>query len=112
MGEYTPSTVPGCRAPHFVLADGTSVYDQFTAGYTAIATPGADTEALVATAAERGIPFRVIEVEPSLLPEAYTQPITIVRQDQQVAWRGVGADAAEAAELWELLRGARVAVSA
>lgn len=112
IGEYTPSTVPGCRAPHFVLADGTSVYDQFTAGYTAIATPGADTEALVATAAERGIPFRVIEVEPSLLPEAYTQPITIVRQDQQVAWRGVGADAAEAAELWELLRGARVAVSA
>src|SRR5674476_326942 len=27
MGEFTPSTVPGCRAPHLWLADGRSLYD-------------------------------------------------------------------------------------
>src|SRR5690606_34976219 len=27
MGGFTPSTVPGCRAPHFWLADGRSLYD-------------------------------------------------------------------------------------
>lgn len=110
MGEYTPSTVPGCRAPHFLLDDCSSVYDQFTSGYTAIVEPGTDTTALVDAAQERGIPFRVIEVAD--LPKTYTAPITIVRQDQHVAWRGLSVDAAKAAELWELLRGARVAVSA
>ena len=29
MGEFTPSTVPGCRAPHFWLSDGRSLYDAF-----------------------------------------------------------------------------------
>ena len=34
MGDFTPSTVPGCRAPHFCLADGRSLYDAFGADYT------------------------------------------------------------------------------
>ena len=34
MGSFTPSTVPGCRAPHFWLADGRSLYDAFGPGYT------------------------------------------------------------------------------
>jgi len=27
MGSFTPSTVPGCRAPHFWMPDGQSAYD-------------------------------------------------------------------------------------
>src|SRR5690606_25610141 len=34
MGGFTSSTVPGCRAPHFWLASGRSVYDAFGADYT------------------------------------------------------------------------------
>jgi 2-polyprenyl-6-methoxyphenol hydroxylase-like FAD-dependent oxidoreductase len=111
MGVYTPSTVPGCRAPHFVLADGTSFYDRLTAGFTLVARPESDSEALAAEAERRGIPFRVIEVEAADLPAEYHLPLTLVRQDQQVVWRGERADAEAAAELWELLRGAGVAAS-
>src|SRR5207253_4302454 len=34
MGSFTESTVPGCRAPHFWLPDGRSLYDAFGQGYT------------------------------------------------------------------------------
>ncbi|WP_223585868.1 FAD-dependent oxidoreductase [Microbacterium sp. OVT16B] len=112
MGAYTPSTVPGCRAPHFRLADGTSFYDLLTSGYTLVARPGADGSALAALAAEaerRGIPFAV--VDGSTAPTEYRFPLTLVRQDQHVVWRGEGADAAASAELWDLLRGAVAARS-
>ncbi len=34
MAEFTPSTVPGCRLPHLVLADRASLYDRLGEGYT------------------------------------------------------------------------------
>ncbi|WP_251447902.1 FAD-dependent monooxygenase [Microbacterium sp. USTB-Y] len=105
MGSYTPSTVPGCRAPHFRLADGTSLYDLLSAGYTAVCAPGAPAAVLAAAAELRGIPFSVVEVAEGL-PAEYDQPITLVRQDQTVVWRGAAPTAPEAAALWELLRGA------
>ncbi|WP_406636754.1 FAD-dependent oxidoreductase [Amycolatopsis sp. WGS_07] len=104
MGSYTPSTVPGCRAPHFLLADGSSLYDHFSPGYTAITTGGVDVSVLANEAANRGIPFAVVEAE--TLPDEYLCPITLVRQDQTVVWRGAPPDRADAAELWEKLRGA------
>lgn len=107
MGEYTPSTVPGCRAPHFPLEDGSSLYDRLSAGYTLVARRGTDAAALAAEAEARGIPFRIVEVDATALPPEYRMPLTLVRQDQQVVWRGQAVDADRAAELWELLRGAR-----
>ncbi|MGS0562641.1 FAD-dependent oxidoreductase [Microbacterium aurugineum] len=108
MGEYTPSTVPGCRAPHFRLADGTSFYDLLSDAYTLVVRDGADGSALAAAAAERGIPLTLLEVDAGILPVEYRHALTLVRQDQHVVWRGDGADAATAADLGELLRGARV----
>lgn len=108
MGEYTPSTVPGCRAPHFRLADGTSFYDLLSDGYTLVVRDGADGSALAAVAEDRSIPLAVVEVDRATLPPEYSRALTLVRQDQQVVWRGDRADAATADELWELLRGARV----
>lgn len=105
MGSYTPSTVPGCRAPHFRLADGTSLYDRLSAGYTAVCAPGVPVAVLAAAAELRGIPFAAVEVAEGL-PAEYDQPITLVRQDQTVVWRGAAPTAPEAAALWELLRGA------
>ncbi|MFC4137577.1 MULTISPECIES: FAD-dependent oxidoreductase [unclassified Microbacterium] len=111
MGEYTPSTVPGCRAPHFRLADGTSFYDLLSPGYTLVARPGSEPAELASEAELRGIPLSVVEADDDVLPAEYRFPLTLVRQDQQVVWRGEQADAATAAELWELLRGARVAAA-
>jgi 2-polyprenyl-6-methoxyphenol hydroxylase-like FAD-dependent oxidoreductase len=34
MGDFEASTVPGCRAPHFWLKDGRSLYDAFGPTYT------------------------------------------------------------------------------
>ncbi len=104
MGSYTPSTVPGCRAPHFTLADGSSLYDHFSPGYAVIAGRGVDISVLTGEAARRGIPLAVVEVD--TLPDEYLCPLTVVRQDQTVVWRGAPPDRAAAAELWEKLRGA------
>ena len=71
MGGFTASTVPGCRAPHFWLEDGTSLYDHFTQGYSLISAQGSETAPLVQEARNRGIPFTVIEVAPGLLPAEY-----------------------------------------
>ena len=34
MYEFTPSTVPGCRAPHFFLPNGQSLYDLLGPDYS------------------------------------------------------------------------------
>ena len=91
MGEYTPSTVPGCRAPHFWLADGESVYDKLGEYYTIIANSSADTaelRPLLAEARAQRVPTTVIVASAEELPGEYTHAFTIVRQDQHVAWRG------------------------
>ena len=50
--NYLPSALPGARAPHAWLHDGSSLYDHFGTGFTLLALPSA-AEACVA-AAERG----------------------------------------------------------
>ncbi|GLY68953.1 FAD-dependent monooxygenase [Amycolatopsis taiwanensis] len=112
MGTYVPSTVPGCRAPHFTLADGSSLYDHFSPGYTAVVARGSVVAVLTVEAERRGIPFRVVEVDADALPKEYRCPITLVRQDQTVVWRGGTPDRETAAQLWETLRGNRIEAAA
>lgn len=106
MGGFTPSTVPGCRAPHFWLADGRSLYDALGAGYTLLRLDAkVDVQPLVAAARARQLPLKVLDLQGEALPEAYRHKLVLCRSDQHVAWR---ADAvpADAAALVELLRGA------
>ena len=89
MGGFTPSTVPGCRAPHFWLADGRSLYDAFGPGYTLLrldATAGV-TE-LAAAAQAREMPLAVLDVLASEVPPAYQHKLVLCRADQHVVWRG------------------------
>lgn len=89
MGGYTPSTVPGCRAPHFVLPDGTSLYDRLGLYYTVIVQGAAEDAAPLVEAARRAsAPLDVVAVPPGAAPEEYTRRFTLVRQDQHVIWRG------------------------
>ena len=88
MNSYTPSTVPGCRTPHFWLEDGRSLYDAMGPEFTLLRfDPEVDVAALDAAARMRGLPLRILDVEPpdSVLPES--DKLVLSRPDQHVAWR-------------------------
>jgi len=88
MGGFTPSTAPGCRAPHFWMADGRSLYDAFGAGYTLLRFDhGVDIKALQAAASTQGVPLTVLDIEGVSVPESYRHKLVICREDQHVAWR-------------------------
>ncbi len=89
MGAFTPSTVPGCRAPHFWLADARSLYDAFGPGYTLLRFDrAADVSALVQAAGACGMPLTVLDVDAADIPPAYRHRLVLCRADQHVAWRG------------------------
>ena len=89
MGSFTASTVPGCRAPHFWLADGRSLYDAFGAGYTLLRFPPfVEVSALQEAAARVRMPLKLLDITAHEVPEAYRHKLLICRDDQHVAWRG------------------------
>ena len=90
MGSFTPSTVPGCRAPHFCLADGRSLYDAFGPGYTLLRFDAhADVTALVRAAEACRVPLQVLDpVARDVVPERYRHKLVLCRADQHVVWRG------------------------
>ncbi|MGN1057026.1 MAG: FAD-dependent oxidoreductase [Comamonas sp.] len=91
MGDYTASTVPGCRLPHLWLDANTSLYDALGPGYTLVAmSADAGIAALQAAANARGIPLKVLQLDPSqhAVPATYTHHFVICRPDQHVVWRG------------------------
>jgi 2-polyprenyl-6-methoxyphenol hydroxylase-like FAD-dependent oxidoreductase len=106
MSEYTPSSVPGCRLPHFWLADGVSLYDRLGMGYTLVRTdPDEAATALLAAGEQAGVPITLLDVTPAAeVAEHYRYPLLLVRPDQHVAWRGKATDVA-AAQLIDTIRG-------
>jgi 2-polyprenyl-6-methoxyphenol hydroxylase-like FAD-dependent oxidoreductase len=113
MGTYTPSTIPGCRLPHFWLADGRSLYDALGAGYTLLRfdskTPA---EPLLEAARRRGVPLTMLDVQPGreFDKDVYARALVLARPDQHIAWRG-DALPADCASLVELIRGATVRIA-
>lgn len=89
MGDYTPSTVPGCRTPHLWLRDGRSLYDAVDgSGYALLRFDAAvDAEPLLAAAKRRGVPLRLHDVDTDH-DGLYRHALVISRPDQHVAWRG------------------------
>lgn len=89
MGGFTASTVPGCRAPHFWLKDGSSLYDAFGAGYTLLSfNRETDVSAFVSAAQASDIPLKVLALANEEKPMEYRHAIVICRSDQHVVWRG------------------------
>jgi len=95
MNLYTPSTVPGCRTPHFMREDGSSLYDAMGPEFTLLRFDAAiDVAALEAEARARGVPLRVLDIEPALDGKNKSAAIfdgsalVLSRPDQHVAWRG------------------------
>jgi 2-polyprenyl-6-methoxyphenol hydroxylase-like FAD-dependent oxidoreductase len=111
MGSYTPTLIPGCRLPHFWLADGTPLYDALGPGFTLLRLdPDAGVQGLVDAAARRGVPLKILEIAPGkdFDPSVYTRKLVLARPDQHIAWRG-DALPADGLGLIDLIRGASMA---
>ena len=90
MHEYTPSSVPGCRLPHFWLRDGRSLYDAVGSDHTLLRfDPTVDVSGLLSAAAHAGVPLTLLDIDADELPEAYRHRLVLSRPDQHVAWRGI-----------------------
>jgi hypothetical protein len=109
MGSFTASTVPGCRAPHFWLEDGRSVYDELGQAYTLLCLKPTDPDKLrlFANAAESyGMPLKIVDVSGlTQIPPEYLHTYVMVRSDAHTVWRGHEIDAVSALQLMAVLCG-------
>lgn len=105
MGAFTPATTPGCRTPHFWLADGRSLYDSARHCYTLLRFDSAIAVApLLNAAAQYGVPMQLLDIAPSSATAIYQHKLLLSRPDWHVAWRG-NAVPADPSALIDLLRG-------
>jgi 2-polyprenyl-6-methoxyphenol hydroxylase-like FAD-dependent oxidoreductase len=88
-GGYTPSAVPGCRAPHLWLEDGSSLYDHFGADFCLLKLdPLVDTAPIESAAERLSMPLNVCELDNAEARSLYERKLVLIRPDQHVAWRG------------------------
>jgi hypothetical protein len=103
---YTPSSVPGGRAPHWWIHERESLFDRLGAGFTLLrlgpAAPQA--ESIERAAAARKIPLDIVTVDEPGILELYGKPLVLLRPDQHVAWRG-GQAPADAEGLLDVVTG-------
>jgi 2-polyprenyl-6-methoxyphenol hydroxylase-like FAD-dependent oxidoreductase len=93
---YTPSSVPGGRAPHLWLdaarGTGSSLFDRLGRYFTLLRFASADTAALERAAADAGVPLDVVDIRHDIphpqAHELYPRKLALVRPDQHMAWRG------------------------
>jgi hypothetical protein len=109
MGSFTPSTVPGCRAPHVWLSEGVSLLDALGPGYTLVCSdqaPADSTACLQAAMTAARIPLHVLPATPGLAwPATYQHRWHLIRQDSHVVWRGNDITPAVAQAVTDRLRG-------
>ncbi|MBL6938240.1 MAG: FAD-dependent monooxygenase [Alphaproteobacteria bacterium] len=102
MGDVTPSTVPGCRMPHFWVGHD-SVYDLLGPVYTLLRfNPAREVKGLVESAERAGLPLKVLSLERPKSPTVFKDDLLIVRRDQHIVWR-VGSVPADPNDLLKML---------
>lgn len=93
-GRYTPSTVPGSRAPHLFLQDGTtSIFDLYGKGFTVVdfTSGGELSSRFLDTAAGLSIPLtRVYLPKESHAHNVWQCDVGLIRPDGFVSWRTKG----------------------
>ena len=90
--DYAPSAAPGCLAPHHWLSGDVSLYDRFGAGLTLLVLDPDAAEAMKTArneAAASGTPLAIVQLDDPALRALYHAPLTLIRPDQHVAWRGL-----------------------
>ena len=109
--RYTPSGVPGGRAPHYWLNAGRGYGDSLvrSVGRGLHAAPAGrqsrGRRGARGRAQQRGVPFKVLDVPQADARDLYGADLALVRPDQYVAWRG-NAPPADAERLLAQLVGA------
>nr|MBF0681100.1 2-polyprenyl-6-methoxyphenol hydroxylase [Pseudomonas sp.] len=87
---YTPTTRPGCRAPHGWLQDGRSTLDLYGRGFVLVCR-GNDEDDLISlrkAVQELAVPLSIEQVRETDISELYQRRYVLVRPDGHVAWRG------------------------
>ncbi len=88
--RYTPSSVPGGRAPHAWRADGSALMDGFGRGFTLLrlGPNAANGDAFAGAAKRLGIPWQTLHAGEPAIVEHYGRSLVVIRPDHHVAWRG------------------------
>ena len=89
--NYVPSALPGCRAPHAWLHDGSSLFDHFGQGLTLLSQPSAASACLDAArrdAQALRIPLTTLAADNPAVTVLYPRKLTLIRPDQHIAWAG------------------------
>ncbi|MEQ9661032.1 MAG: FAD-dependent monooxygenase [Parasphingopyxis sp.] len=90
VAEYTPSTTPGCRVPHFVFAEtGEPLLDRLGSGFSLLVSDDEiNPSGLIEAARQAGLPLQVIDIahEPRA-KRLYDHALVLVRPDDRIAWR-------------------------
>ena len=107
LSTYLPAGVPGRRAPHVKLPDGSSVLDLFGRSFVLLVSPeGVDADAWISAFADSGAPLNVVRLSGSDVSASYPMPLTLVRPDGFIAWAGCGSEDADALTAAVLCRSA------
>jgi hypothetical protein len=89
INEFTSTTVPGCRAPHFWLPNGQSFYDILGLEFTLLRLDQTiNIKAFQDLASQNHIPIKLIDLNSAWVDSAYRHKLFLIRPDQHIAWRG------------------------
>tara|TARA_A100001011_G_scaffold259928_1_gene268376 strand:+ start:19897 stop:21546 length:1650 start_codon:yes stop_codon:yes gene_type:complete len=89
MSDFTPSTVPGCRTPHYMIDNGRSLYDAMGPEYTLLRTdPEINIDPLILAAGDKGVPLCILDISGQEVKTLYDRKLILSRPDQHIAWRG------------------------
>jgi 2-polyprenyl-6-methoxyphenol hydroxylase-like FAD-dependent oxidoreductase len=88
VDTFVSTLCVGARAPHAWLADGSSLFDSFGAGFTLLRTGGDGGEGLRRAAAARRIPLQLVDCREPAVSVLYGSGLALIRPDQVVAWTG------------------------
>lgn len=95
-GVFQQSDHIGGRAPHLWLKDGRSSIDVYWSAMTLVTNGAPEVTASLQTAQQvaqaLAIPLQILEITAQQAAGLFTQPLTLVRPDGHVAWKGEGAD--------------------
>ena len=108
---YIPTARPGHRTPHVWLQDGRSILDLFINGFTLLVMVQADCNQngaigeFTKAAEDIGMPLSIAVVEDHAAHRMYEAPLTLIRPDLMVAWRGTQYEG-NVANILNIVRGA------
>lgn len=87
---YNQTTIPGARAPHVWLKDGSSTLDLFGKGFVLVRLGGdaPSGETMAKAAVDAGVPLRIVTLNEPEAIAAYERKLVLVRPDGHVCWRG------------------------